>query len=172
MLIIFSILDKINLSLEKKISIGIRVTPSVVFYSIVEETEKEYITHVIDKVNVPSALLKPEQLKFIRNTFLDIIEEFNISLACVRITESSAQVTNVTRIGIEAVIQELFASSSITLYYAGQISSITTKLGIQRDEFKPLADGSKVYKKFDNWKQLSNESRESILSAFSALNLN
>lgn len=157
--------------METKIAIGIRATPSAIYYSVLEETDKEYITHIIDKVNVPTALKKPEQLKFIRNTFLDIIAEFNISVACIRVTESAAQGTSDIRIGIEAVIQELFASSTIQKYYAGQISSISTKLGISRDEFKPYAAGTEVYNEIDGWKKLSLEQRESILSAFSALNI-
>ena len=157
--------------METKIAIGIRATPSTIFYAIIEENKTEFRTHVIDRVNIPSALAKPEQLKFIRNTFLDIISEFGISVACVRVTESTAQGVSDIRIGIEAIIQELFASSTIQKYYAGQISSISKKLNIKRDEFKPYADGTKTYNDFDGWKKLSLEHRESILSAFSALNL-
>jgi len=143
----------------------------MIFYSIVEETDTAYLTLVEDKVIVPAALMKPEQLKFIRNTFLDIIDEFNINLACVRVTESSSQSANEFRIGVEAVIQELYASSSIKKYYAGQISSISAKLGIKRDQFKPLVAGTETYNDYEGWGKMKPEARESLLSAFSALNL-
>jgi hypothetical protein len=158
--------------MNRKISIGIRASPSVIYYSIIEEKEdKTFEFLVLDKVIVPIALQLPEQLKFIRNTFLDIISEFQVNKACIRVTESMAQTTNSKRISIEAVIQELFASSTVQRYYVGQISNISAKLSIPRDELIPLIEGKQKYKDIDDWNAYSKEIRESILSSFSALNL-
>jgi len=154
-----------------KKSIGIRVTPSTLYFSIVSYESEVLEIIVVDKINNPKALNIPEQLKFLRNTLCDIINEFNITHACIRITESSAQSISVPRIYIEGVIQELFASSTIIKYYVGQISNISANLGIERNMFKPYAEGREVFLEIDDWKSYSLEERESLMSAISALNI-
>src|SRR5690606_11444603 len=116
-----------------KKSIGIRVTPSTVYFSVVSYENEELEITLVDKINNPKALSIPEQLKFLRNTLCDIINEFGITNACIRITESNAQSVNITRIYIEGVIQELFASSTIVKYYVGQIAIISDILVIARE---------------------------------------
>lgn len=152
-------------------SIGIRVTPTTIYYSIVELNDGELEIIVTDKINNPKALIVPEQLKFLRNTLCDIINEFKITNACIRITESTAQSTSVIRVYIEGVIQELFASSTIEKYFVGQISNISSNLGIERSDFKPYAEGKKSFLDIENWEKYSLEQRESLMSAVSALNL-
>lgn len=152
-------------------SIGIRVTPSTLYFSIVSYENQELEIIVIDKINNPKALNIPEQLKFLRNTLCDIINEFNITNACIRITESKAQSINIPRIYIEGVIQELFASSTVVKYYVGQISSISANLGIDRADFKLFAEGKTVYNEIENWDSYSLEERESLMSSISALNI-
>lgn len=152
-------------------SIGIRVTPKNIFYAIIKETPDTVEIVLIDRLVIPNALILPEQLKFIRNTFLDIIVEFDVNLACIRVTEISAQQTNNFRIGIEAVIQELFASSPIEHYFSGQISNISAKLSFTRDLFKSYANGTISYRDLNDWSKYNLESREALLSAFSALKL-
>jgi len=152
-------------------SIGIRVTPSTLYFSIVTYENEVLEITVVDKINNPKALNIPEQLKFLRNTLCDIINEFNITNACIRITESNAQSINIPRIYIEAVIQELFASSTVIKYYVGQISSISANLGIDRADFKPFAEGKEVFNEIENWASYSLEERESLMSSISALNI-
>lgn len=154
-----------------KKSIGIRVTPSTVYFSVVSYENEELEITLVDKINNPKALSIPEQLKFLRNTLCDIINEFGITNACIRITESNAQSVNITRIYIEGVIQELFASSTIVKYYVGQISSISANLGIERATFKPFAEGKEIFMEIENWKSFSLEQRESLMSAISALKI-
>ena len=154
-----------------KKSIGIRVTPSTVYFSVVSYENKELEITLVDKINNPKALSIPEQLKFLRNTLCDIINEFGITNACIRITESNAQSINITRIYIEGVIQELFASSTIVKYYVGQISSISANLGIERATFKPFAEAKESFMEIENWKSFSLEQRESLMSAISALKI-
>lgn len=152
-------------------SIGIRVTPSTLFFSIVTYENEVLEITVVDKINNPKALNIPEQLKFLRNTLCDIINEFSITNACIRITESNVKSINIPRIYIEGVIQEIFASSSVIKYYVGQISSISANLGIDRADFKPYAEGKKVYNEIENWSSYSLEERESLMSSISALNI-
>lgn len=157
--------------MNTKISIGLRSAPSCIYYAIVKEQNDAIAILVIDKVVVPSALIIPEQLKFIRNTFLDILSEFNVNLACIRVTEANAQSPNRFRISIEAVIQELLASSTVSHYYSGQISNISAKVGFERNLFKAYVDGSQKFNDIDDWSIYKPEHREALLSAFSALNL-
>lgn len=154
-----------------KTSIGIRVSPSKIFYCVVREEESNIELVLVDKVIVPKSLNTPEQLKFVRNTFMDILRENNVELACIRITESNARSTSIPRLYLEGVIQELLASSSVHKYYVGQISSISSKLGIERDNFKPFATGKTTFRDITIWNEIPSESRESILSSISALNL-
>ena len=72
-------------------SIGIRATPNELYYSIVQGKENEIEIEIIDRINIPKAIELPEQLKFLRDTLSDIINEFQITNACVRVTESIAQ---------------------------------------------------------------------------------
>lgn len=45
-------------------SIGIRVTPSTVYFSVVTYENEELEITLVDKINNPKALNIPEQLKF------------------------------------------------------------------------------------------------------------
>lgn len=152
------------------ISIGIRVKPNCIIYSIIQENNggKEII--LVDKVIVPVALEVPEQLKFIRSTFLDIIYENKVNRACIRITESMAQKISIERINIEAVIQELIASSTIEKYFVGQISNISAKLGIARENFKKIIE-NKECDFVKEWSTFNKEEKESLLAALSAFNI-
>lgn len=152
-------------------SIGIRVNPNQVCYCILTGTPDKFEIKQIDKIMNPKSLETPEQLKFIRSTLYDIINENQVKLACIRITESNAQQISVARIYMEGVIQELIASSTITKYFVGQISNISSRLGIERADFKPYVNGENVFLGLENWTQLSLEEREAFLASLSALNL-
>jgi len=153
-----------------KSSIGIRATPNQIFYCVLTGEFDEFEITQIDKIVTPKALEIPEQLKFIRNTLCDIINENNVLSACIRIAESNARKTNIPRIYLEGVIQELIASSTIEKYYVGQISSISARLGIDRSDFKPFASGETIYQEIEIWNELNLEQRESLLAAISSLN--
>ncbi|MDQ1152374.1 hypothetical protein QE382_004358 [Sphingobacterium zeae] len=157
--------------MKAKKSIGIRVTPATIFFSIVSLENDGVEVKTIDIVKSPKSMQTPEQLKFIRNTLSDIINEYQVNYACIRITESNARKVSIPRVYIEGVIQELFASSTIEKYYIGQISNIASHLGISRNEFKPYAEGDVDFEGIDDWKDLKLEHRESIMAAISALSI-
>ncbi len=98
---------------------------------------------------------------------LDILREYSIECAGIRVTEPNAQSPNVSRIQIEGVLQEAFASSTLKFYYIGQIASISARIGINRSEFKPLIDGSMTWP-VDGWPELKKEQREALLCAIGA----
>ncbi len=151
-------------------SIGIRVKPDAIIYSIIQESTDCNNILIIDKLNVPKVLEVPEQLKFIRNTFLDIIFENHVNRACIRVTENIAMKPSLERINIEAVIQELIASSSIEKYFIGKIANISSHLGFSRENFKLYLDKG-VYSGIESWSNYNKEQKESLLAALSALNL-
>lgn len=158
--------------MKSNVSIGLRAKPDKVIYTIVKDNIDDTADIVVvDELILPIALELPEQLKFIRNTFLDIILEFNVNKACIRIAESVAQNTSFNRTNIEAVLQELIASSKIEKYYIGRIASISSKLGFEREKFKEYVDNKENYSSVEQWDKFSCDERESILAALSALNL-
>lgn len=152
-------------------AIGIRANPNQITYCVLTGSADQFEIKLIDKIVNPKSLDVPEQLKFIRSTLCDIISENSVNLACIRITEPNAQQIYVPRIYMEGVIQELIASSTITKYYIGQISNISSRLGIERADFKPYANGKKIFFEIEIWNDLSLEERESLMASASALNL-
>lgn len=152
-------------------TIGIRANPNAVYYCVLNDTADSTNVKIVDKVLVPKALEIPEQLKFIRNTFKDIFIENNVKNACIRVTESNAQSTSILRIYLEGVLQELIASSMIEKYFIGQISNISTKLGIERSAFKPFVAGESNFNGLDIWQDWDAMEREAVLAAFAANNL-
>lgn len=148
------------------ITIGIRAAPKVVTYAIYDTAEDALIN--VDEIKIPAAFAVPEALKYVRSNLLDILREYKVEKAGIRTTEGLAT-PNVERIHLEGVIQEAFASSELQSYYIGQISSITKLLGIERENFKPLADGKKD-PGVENWDKMGKEKREAILCAMGAKN--
>lgn len=158
------------------VGIGIRVySNSSVFYSVVRKIDESTLDYVtLDELLVPVSLSKPEQLSYTRNTLLDIIHEYEIQRAVIRLSETvrQAKLHTIERHFLEGIIQESFASSPIEKYQAGRIAELSRLLGIKREDFKPIAQGEKAPSSFpENWKKLSTEKRESTMAAICSLNL-
>ncbi|MBU1299354.1 MAG: hypothetical protein KKE83_06860 [Proteobacteria bacterium] len=149
-------------------SLGIRVKPSEFTFAVYDSDSNDLVN--VEKVKVPKALEAPEALKYVRNTILDILREFEIERAGIRITESNSQHLNIRRIEIEGVIQEAFASSTIVAYYVGQISNISSRVGIERADFKRYIDGEIDCGLVENWDNLDHDEREAVLTALGGCN--
>jgi septum formation topological specificity factor MinE len=147
--------------------IGIRAAPKSITFVIYDSDTQSIIN--AEDIKVPLAFKIPDALKYIRNNLLDVLREYQVSRAGIRITESTAQKISVERIQIEGVIQEAFASSLLENYYVGQISSISAKVGIDRGDFKKYIDGSLNFAGVDNWDSLSQPQREAMLCALGAI---
>lgn len=148
-------------------TIGIRSMPKEVFYAIVE-TEPLTVVNV-DKIKIPLALPTPEALKYLRGHVLDILREYDVTSACIRITETNAQNLDIQRIQIEGVLQECFASSHVSHYFAGQIANISSKIGIEREQFKKAVEGENLLQ-VENWADFKSNEREAVLAAIGAIN--
>ena len=149
-------------------TLGIRVKSSSVII-VIYDFEHNSIVNV-EEIKIPKALSIPEALKYVRNTILDILREFQINKAGLRIVESYSQTLSLRRIEIEGVIQEAFASSMLAAYFCGQISTIAAKLKIPRADFKRYVDGVKDYEGVENWANHNKNEKEAILTALGAVN--
>lgn len=154
------------------IAAGIRCTPHIVYYTIIELKADTSFSLVNQKLMVPKSFDVPNKLKYIRKTLLDIFKEYNVVRAGIRITEHNAQSQDLFRIMLEAVIQELIASSSVEFYFTGVKGSIASKLGIGNDGAIGLnIDGSQEFNNITDWSSYSIEHRECILVGFASFNL-
>ena len=151
-------------------AIGIRVSPRGVYYAVIQGTESYEILTVASVV-VPPALGLPEQLHFMRTTVLDIMAEYKVTRAGIRLTEPTAKCTSVERLNLEGVIQELLSSSSVETYFAGPIATIAARLGeTERSRVKEYFEGQS-FLGVDGWGAYSREARESIVTAVAAARL-
>jgi hypothetical protein len=146
-------------------TIGLRATPKAVIFVIFDTDTNEILN--VEGIKIPSAFPIPDALKFVRNNLLDVLREYDVQLAGIRVTEPTARSLSIDRIQIEGVIQEAFASSSLVNYYTGQISSISSRLGIPRADFKKYIDGTLDWD-VENWAMLDDKEREALLCAIGA----
>ncbi|YCI79297.1 hypothetical protein M1D47_12400 [Bacillus sp. R1-10] len=155
-------------------SIGIRVTPKEIFYTILELREKEEIPFLFNtqKLIVPKAMSDdiPRQLSFIRTTLFSIICEYNVEFAGIRTAEGSAKTYSVFRHNIEGVIQELFADSTVKEYFSGTLTSLAARFDTKSTVVKDCVSGEKNLFNINNWNKYNSNQRESILSAIAAVN--
>jgi hypothetical protein len=149
-------------------TIGIRAKPAAFTFAVFDVSESRIVN--VETISIPQALYRPDALRYVRTTVLDLLREYDATQGCIRETEPTAHATNIERVQIEAVVQESFASSNLTKYFVGQISSISARVGIPRTDFKLLVSGEKAFDRVKNWAQFSVEEREAILSAIGAAN--
>ncbi|XPF93129.1 hypothetical protein ACM9HF_14010 [Colwellia sp. RE-S-Sl-9] len=149
-------------------TIGMRVSPSEVTFSIFDTVENSIIN--IEEIAIPNALTVPERLKYIRCNILDVLREYEVEKAGIRLSEPSARQLNIDRVQIEGVIQEAFASSNLDNYYYGAISTIAAKNNLDRQSIKPLVKGDVNHDDIENWQELSEKEREAVLTAIGASN--
>ncbi len=153
-------------------SIGIRATPKEIFFSVIEQNENGNEILSIDKLILPISLETPDRLNFIRKTIIDIINQYEVINAGIKVTEGNAQRISIERVSIEAIIQELFSSCSVQKYYGGNISKISKLLGIPNNgSLKRIIKGEDIPKELEFLKDLKENEREATISALAALNL-
>ncbi|WP_117879899.1 RuvC family protein [Aureibaculum luteum] len=153
-------------------SIGIRANPKEIYFAIIEQNGTENNVIAIDKLTLPLSLEIPDRLNFIRKTIIDIINQYNVTKAGIKITEGNAQRLNIQRISIEAIIQELFSSCSVQKYFGGNISKISRLLGFANNgDLKKIIKGEHIPDELAFLENNSETEREAILSALAALNL-
>lgn len=152
------------------VSIGFRVSPTRVTYAIVRGTPpSDFVLIDASAVFIPPALETPRQLQFVRTTLLDVMDEYAVSRAGLRLVEAVSQRKNPFRLNLEGVIQELLASSSVERFVAGPIATIAGLLGHRdRTLVKKLISGEETPSYSITWSELSVEEREAVLMAIAA----
>jgi hypothetical protein len=149
------------------ITLGIRAEPTQATFAIYDSELKSIIN--IEKIIIPAVLSKPEQLKFARNTILDILREFKVNCAGVRVTEGNAQNKDTGRLFLEAIFMESFASSNISSYFIGRKTSISSKLNISIQEYNEIVTGNANIKNTTGWPTTKIQPpREAIMVAMAA----
>ncbi|WP_250517888.1 hypothetical protein [Caballeronia sp. INDeC2] len=149
-------------------TLGIRVAPKKITFVVFDSDEQNIVN--VEGIVVPRAMETPEQLKYVRNTVLDIIREYGVVRAGIRIAETVARGVPVERYALEGVIQEAFASSQLQGYFCGQIASIAKKMNLKREVLKKHLEGETEYEPIQGWMEHSKEEREAIAAALGAAN--
>ncbi len=149
--------------------LGIRVEPKKSTFIVIEKDIDDNYTLINEEViKVPIALSFPEQLKYIRNTVIDILREYEITFAGIKLTESIAT-ADLNRVQFEGVIQEAFSSSEVKDYFSGRKLSIMKRLGISKTTYDSILNGEQEYP-IINWDRLTNKNlREAALVAIGAI---
>ncbi|MGI2171090.1 hypothetical protein ACROAE_13035 [Shewanella sp. MF05960] len=150
-------------------TLGLRVSPTEVTFCIFDSDENRIIN--VEEVCIPNALETPEKLKYVRATLLDILREFKVEKAGIRLSEPTARQVSIERVQIEGVIQETFASSTLKAHYQGAITTIASKLQITKTKVKSLIKNEEEYAEVNDWGAFSDKEREAILVAKGALNV-
>lgn len=150
-------------------TLGLRASPKTIYFCVYDTDKNELVN--LEKISIPNIFETPEKLKYLRTTILDIIREYDIHKAGIRLTEHHPKAKpNIQRVQYEGIIQEAFASSSLVSYFQGPITSIASRTGRSTATVKSLMDGKEQLEDMDEWLTYSKEEREAILSAMGAQN--
>jgi len=151
-------------------TLGLRASPTEVTFCIYDTDSNEIIN--VEAIKIPNALEMPEKLKYIRATILDVLREYNVRTAGIRLTEDIARKPSVERIQIEGVLQEAFASSTLINYFQGALGTLASKLGENKTLLSTLIKTkTAVYDRVDGWEQYDDKEREAIIAAIGAKNV-
>lgn len=152
-------------------AIGLRVSPTEITFAVATQEEDTLQIRAVDAVTVPRALTFPDQLRFVRTTLLDVIEEFDVNRAGLKLVEHTAHGRHEFRMNLEGVVQELLASSPVDRYFAGRIDRLTFLLGEgSRPRVRQYIRGEEPFDRVPAWDQYRRvEVRESVLAAVAAL---
>lgn len=108
-------------------TIGIRVAPKIVTFVIYDSDVSKIIN--VEDIKVPLAFTIPDALKYIRNNLLDILREYKVSSAGIRIAESTAQRINIERVqnykkgSLNKLIESRFLTVREIVIFGCQIAS-------------------------------------------------
>ena len=158
-------------------TLGIRVTPSEIYYSIYNSQIKKIELKVFKRANY---LEVPDFLKYVRYNFLDILSAKKIEIVIIKKIEFMAKNINFDRIYIEGVIQEALSSSDVTNYFIetkatflNQIKKFQPNIKEIKQILKNKEDFSNLVKDFVDINEIKNtneEIREAILASVLAYN--
>ena len=150
-------------------SIGFRAAPSGVTYAIVEGDGSTFNIVELNSLPVPAAMLPPNQLHFLRTVLLDVMRDFKVVRAGLRLAERSIGSVDTFRVNVEGVLQELLASSQVQWYFTGRIDRLASLLNTERTSISRLIAGDDSPPYASDWASCSKETREAVLAACAAI---
>ncbi|WED21560.1 hypothetical protein L3Q72_13150 [Vibrio sp. JC009] len=149
-------------------TLGLRASPTEVTFCVYNAEEKQLIN--VEEIKIPNALEIPEKLKYVRATILDVLHEYSIDFAGIRLTETIAKSSCKMRIQIEGVLQEAFASSNLTKYYQGGLATIAAKVNEDKTQLKRLINTKAIdFEQVADWQSFNEKEREAIVTALGAI---
>lgn len=152
-------------------TIGFRVTPKMIFFSVAEFLEDESVNICItDKMVVPVALDYPDRLSYLRITIFTIINQYEIDNAVIKRIEDNSKTVDLFRVNIEGVVQELISNCRIQKYKSCKQSQLGSLLAKNVTDIKKCIEGEDFFT-IPNWDQYKKEEREAVLSALAATQL-
>lgn len=151
-------------------TLGLRVSPKVVSFCIVDRLGDSVNIDIVDKINVPLMLTEPDKLSYVRNIVFTIINQYEVESAVIRRMEDNSRTISITRANIEGVLQELISNCRISFYKACKLSQLSSLLGKTTPELKECVSGVDTFE-IENWQDYNGEERESILCALAASEL-
>ncbi len=129
-------------------TLGIRVEPKQISFVVYCNNEKTLLC--VDVITIPKALEVPEQLKYVRNNVLDILREYQVERAALRVAEGIAKNQSIPRYYLEAVIQEAFSSSNVIAYQVVRMSSIMSRLKLNKADYNLILESKSSINNIDN----------------------
>lgn len=150
-------------------TLGLRVSPKEITFCVFDISNNNIVN--LEEICVPNALEIPEKLKYVRATLLDVLREYDIQKAGIKLTEPNAQKISIERVQIEGVIQETFASSMLKAYYQGPLATISSKLDMNKTALKELINESAECDFVSDWNDYKEKEREAIVVAIGARNV-
>lgn len=149
-------------------SIGFRASNDTVYYGIMKEDG----SFNVGRLTRPKSMEEPAALRYLRTNIQDIISEFEVESAGIRMIEPQARGSFPERRHIEGVILELMANSTVQSYFEGPIATIAKWLEVEREEIKPMRDGENTFQGYPDWNaEFIAEEREAILTAAAAMSM-
>lgn len=158
-----------------EVSIGFRVSPTEIYYAIVENTEDSYRFVSISNLKIPVSIDDPEKLSFIRNTVSTILTQYNVLYAGIKLIEGNARgsINNalIFRFNVEGVLMELFSNSSIKKCFLGVTSNIASVLKAKKEKPQDMLDKLVVMDELltDSNKKVTGDYKEAMLVALAAM---
>ena len=86
----------------------------------------------------------------IRNNVLDILREYQVERAALRVAEGIAKNQSIPRYYLEAVIQEAFSSSNVISYQVVRMSSIMSRLKLNKADYNLILESKSSINNIDN----------------------
>lgn len=156
-------------------AIGFRVSPSEIYYSIIENKEDTYEFISISSLKIPVAIEEPQKLSFIRNTISTMLLQYKIEFAGIKLIEGNARssINNglIFRFNIEGVLKELLSNGQTKNCFLGLATNISSVLSV--DKSKPVEMLDMIINTddlaTDSDKKVTSDYKEAMLVAIAAL---